>query len=134
MSHDGAETAASETGASSPVAHDTSEAQSAASASLEDTVEGAMSDAIGDEDETSEDVEHIAELVEFMARALVDKPDGVNVQVVEADRSMIYELSVDEGDLGKVIGKEGRTARAMRQILAGANRGDSKRPILDIVE
>ncbi len=74
------------------------------------------------------------ELVAFLARSLVDEPDSVEVTVVEADRATIYELSVAPDDLGKVIGREGRTARAIRQLLVVGSADANKRPILDILE
>lgn len=76
--------------------------------------------------------DRVKELVQFCARALVDEPDEVEVAVVEADRAVIYELTVAPDDRGKVIGKEGRTARALRQLMAAASRRD--RAVLDILE
>ncbi|CAI8043024.1 UPF0109 protein CA_C1756 [Geodia barretti] len=60
------------------------------------------------------------ELVEFVARALVDEPDSVEVTVVEGEKSTIVELKVADGDLGRVIGKQGRIAKAIRTILSAA--------------
>ncbi len=74
------------------------------------------------------------DLVLFLARALVDDPDAVEVHVVEEDRSMIFELSVAQEDLGKVIGKEGRTARAIRTLLTSMSARSRKRAVLDILE
>jgi predicted RNA-binding protein YlqC (UPF0109 family) len=74
------------------------------------------------------------ELVTYLARSLVDDPDAVEVTVVEADRAVIYELSVASADLGKVIGKDGRTARAMRTLLAATSAKQRKRALLDIVD
>ncbi|MBX3247403.1 MAG: KH domain-containing protein [Myxococcales bacterium] len=74
------------------------------------------------------------ELVAFLAKALVDDPDAVEVKVVEEDRAYVFELSVAQGDLGKVIGKEGRTARAIRTLLATMATRSRKRAILDILE
>ena len=54
------------------------------------------------------------ELIEYIARALVDNPDDVKVQQVEGEKTTVYELRVGDGDLGKVIGKRGRTARSIR--------------------
>ena len=73
-------------------------------------------------------------LIVFVAKQLVDEPDAVQVEMVEGDRAMIYELSVAAPDLGKVIGKEGRTARAMRTLLSATSAKLQKRAILDIVE
>jgi predicted RNA-binding protein YlqC (UPF0109 family) len=74
------------------------------------------------------------ELIEFMAKALVDNPDQVNVQEIEGEQSSVIELRVAQEDLGKVIGKQGRTARAMRTILSAASTKLRKRAVLDIIE
>jgi predicted RNA-binding protein YlqC (UPF0109 family) len=76
----------------------------------------------------------LEELLSFIARNLVDEPDDVRVNVVEADRATIFELSVGEDDLGKVIGKDGRTARALRTLLASTSARHRKRAILEILE
>ncbi len=74
------------------------------------------------------------ELIEFMAKALVDNPDDVNVLEIEGEQSSVIELRVSQEDLGKVIGKQGRTARAMRTILSAASTKLKKRAVLDIIE
>ena len=74
------------------------------------------------------------ELVEYMARALVDDSDSVNVTEVEGERVTVIELRVAPGDLGKVIGKQGRTARALRTILNANATKLRKRAVLEIVE
>lgn len=74
------------------------------------------------------------ELVEFVARALVDEPDGVDVTVVEGEKSTIVELKVADGDLGKVIGKQGRIAKAIRTILSAAGTKTGKRVVLEIID
>ncbi len=74
------------------------------------------------------------ELVEFVARALVDEPDGVEVTVVEGEKSTIVELKVADGDLGKVIGKQGRIAKAIRTILSAAGTKTGKRVALEIID
>jgi len=74
------------------------------------------------------------ELVEYMAKALVDNPDGVSVVEIEGEQSSVIELRVAREDLGKVIGKQGRTARAMRTILSAASTKLKKRSVLDIIE
>ncbi len=71
------------------------------------------------------------ELVEFVARALVDEPDGVDVAVVEGEKSTIIELKVADGDLGKVIGKQGRIAKAIRTIVSAAGTKTGKRVVLE---
>ena len=67
------------------------------------------------------------ELVEFMVRSLVDQPDEVTVNVIEGEKSTILELHVAEGDVGKVIGKQGRIAKAIRTILSASATRDGKR-------
>jgi predicted RNA-binding protein YlqC (UPF0109 family) len=74
------------------------------------------------------------ELVEFVARALVDEPDSVEVTVVEGEKSTIVELKVADGDLGKVIGKQGRIAKAIRTILSAAGTKTGKRVVLEIID
>lgn len=74
------------------------------------------------------------ELVEYMAKALVDDSDHVNVTEVEGERVTVIELRVAPGDLGKVIGKQGRTARALRTILNANATKLRKRAVLEIVE
>jgi len=73
-------------------------------------------------------------LIEMMAKALVDRPDEVKVAEVEGEKTTVYELRVSSGDLGKVIGKEGKTARAMRTILGAAGTKLGKRCVLEILE
>jgi uncharacterized protein len=74
------------------------------------------------------------ELVEYMARALVDDPDAVQVSEVDGESVTVIELRVAQGDLGKVIGKQGRTARAMRTILNANATKQRKRAVLEIIE
>ncbi|HEV2351795.1 MAG TPA: KH domain-containing protein [Terriglobia bacterium] len=74
------------------------------------------------------------ELIEAIAKALVDKPDQVAVQSVEGEQVTILELRVDPSDLGKVIGKQGRTARSIRTILGAAGMKLRKRYTLEILE
>ena len=74
------------------------------------------------------------ELVEHIAKALVDNPDGVSVNVKEGEQSMVLELRVAAGDLGRVIGKQGRTARSFRTILNAAGIKLKKRLTLEILE
>jgi uncharacterized protein len=75
-----------------------------------------------------------SELIEYMAKALVDNPDDVVVREIEGEQSSVIELRVAREDLGKVIGKQGRTARAMRTILSAASTKLQKRSVLDIIE
>jgi predicted RNA-binding protein YlqC (UPF0109 family) len=74
------------------------------------------------------------QLVETMAKALVDKPEDVNVSEVEGERTTVFELRVAQTDLGKVIGKQGKTARAMRTILSASGTKIGKRCVLEILE
>jgi len=73
-------------------------------------------------------------LIEQMAKALVDKPEEVAVTEVEGEKTTVYELRVDTSDLGKVIGKQGKTARSMRTILSAAGTKLGKRCVLEILE
>lgn len=74
------------------------------------------------------------ELVSLMAKALVDKPEQVEVSEIEGEQTSVIELKVAKEDLGKVIGKQGRTARAMRTILSAASTKVKKRSVLEIIE
>ncbi len=74
------------------------------------------------------------ELIEDIAKALVDKPDAVVVAEVDGERTAVFELRVDNTDLGKVIGKQGKTAKAMRTILSAAGTKLGKRCVLEILE
>lgn len=73
-------------------------------------------------------------LIEVMSRALVDKPEEVFVNEVAGEKTTVYELKVAAGDLGKVIGREGKTARAMRTILGAVGTKMGKRCVLEILE
>ena len=79
-------------------------------------------------------MDNLKELIEYMARALVDQPDKVAIKEIAGEKTLIYELRVGEGDLGKIIGKEGRTAKAMRSIIAAAAMKQGKRAQLEILE
>ena len=76
----------------------------------------------------------IKNLVVTMAKALVDKSDEVEVTEVEGEQTTVVELKVAKDDLGKVIGKEGRTARALRIILSAASSKLRRRSVLEIIE
>lgn len=73
-------------------------------------------------------------LVEQMARSLVDEQDEVSVGVVDGEKTSVFELRVAANDIGKVIGKKGNTARAMRTILSAAGNKLGKRCVLEILE
>ena len=74
------------------------------------------------------------DLIEYIAKALVDQPDQVKVSEVEGEKTSVIELTVAKEDLGKVIGKQGRTARAIRTILSAASTKIRKRSVLEIIE
>jgi predicted RNA-binding protein YlqC (UPF0109 family) len=74
------------------------------------------------------------ELVEYIVKALVDNPDDVKVNEIEGEQSSVIELTVAKEDIGKVIGKQGRTAKAIRTILTAASTKLRKRAILEILE
>jgi predicted RNA-binding protein YlqC (UPF0109 family) len=73
------------------------------------------------------------DLIEYIVKSLVDDPASVEVKVVDGDQSTILELRVAPGDIGKVIGKQGRIAKAMRPILLAATVKDGKRAMLEII-
>ena len=73
-------------------------------------------------------------LVELIARALVDNPEEVMVTAIEGNQATVLELKVAKEDLGKIIGKQGRTARSLRTILGAASAKERKRVVLEIVE
>ena len=74
------------------------------------------------------------QFLEAIVSALVDHPEHVDIQEIEASRTSVYELRVGEGDLGKVIGKGGQTAKALRTLLAAAAARKGKRAVLEILE
>lgn len=84
--------------------------------------------------ETIESKSSMKELIECIARALVDHPEEVEVNEVKGDQTAVIELKVAKEDLGKVIGKKGRTAQAMRTILSAASTKIRKRTVLEIIE
>lgn len=74
------------------------------------------------------------DLVEYIARSLVDEPAGVKVNMIEGEKSTILELKVSDGDIGKVIGKHGRIAKAIRTILSASSMKSGKRVVLEILD
>ncbi|HNT57738.1 MAG TPA: KH domain-containing protein [Syntrophales bacterium] len=74
------------------------------------------------------------ELIKYIAQALVDHPDNVDVSEVVGEQTSVIELRVAKEDLGKVIGKQGKTAKAMRTILSAASSKLHKRAVLEIIE
>ena len=81
-----------------------------------------------------EELDPLAELVTYIAQHIVDDPDAIRVDIVDGDRATIYELTVAPDDLGKVIGRDGRTARAIRTVLSATSARFRRRAILDILE
>ena len=79
-------------------------------------------------------VSELAKLIEYMAKMLVDLPDEVSVNEILGENTTVIELKVAKEDLGKVIGKQGRTARAVRTVLNGASTKLRRRTVLEIVE
>ena len=74
------------------------------------------------------------ELVKYVAQALVDEPEQVEVNLIEGEKSTIIELKVAAGDVGKVIGKHGRIAKAIRTILSASGTKTGKRVVLEILD
>ncbi len=72
--------------------------------------------------------------IEFIVKHLVDKPEEVTVKEVEGERVTVYELRVGHGDLGKVIGRRGQNAKALRTLLSAAAARSGKRSVLEILE
>lgn len=80
------------------------------------------------------DETNLKDLVEFMAKSLVDRPEEVTVNEIVGEHTTVIELRVAKEDLGKVIGKQGRTAKSMRSILNAASTKIEKRSVLEILE
>ncbi len=74
------------------------------------------------------------ELVEVIAKALVDKPEAVEVREIQGEQSIILELKVDPDDMGKVIGKQGRIAKSIRTVVKAAATKENKRVIVEIIQ
>ncbi|MBH31881.1 MAG: RNA-binding protein [Candidatus Marinimicrobia bacterium] len=75
------------------------------------------------------------ELLDQIIRELVDKPDDVTVREVETDSMVVYEIRVGDGDVGKVIGRQGRTATALRTLVSAITaKGGDKRAVMEIIE
>lgn len=74
----------------------------------------------------------MAELVEFLARSLVDDPDAVRVEREERDDALVLHLHVAEGDVGKVIGRQGRIARSLRTVVRAGGAHEDRRIVLEI--
>ncbi|GAB4255534.1 MAG: KH domain-containing protein [Thermoleophilia bacterium] len=76
----------------------------------------------------------LKELLEYLAKALVDHPDDVRVETTETDTTVVLELNVAKEDIGKVIGKQGRIARALRTVVKASAVKNGKRAIVEIVD
>ncbi len=76
----------------------------------------------------------LKELVEYLAKALVDNPDAVSVEAIEDEKTTTLRLKVAQSDVGRVIGKQGRTARAMRTLVHAIGAKSGRRAALEIVE
>ena len=76
----------------------------------------------------------VTDLITFVAQALVQNPAAVEAEEVDGDRDRVIRLKVDPADLGRIIGKEGRTAQALRVVLAVATQRDGQKAKLDIVD
>ncbi len=76
----------------------------------------------------------LKDLLENITKSIVDNPDQVQIKEIAGERTVVFELRVGQGDLGKIIGKEGRTAKALRQLLAAAAMKQGKRAQLEILE
>jgi predicted RNA-binding protein YlqC (UPF0109 family) len=86
------------------------------------------------QNESSQNVGELAKLIEIIAKSLVDQPHAVSVNEVVGENTTVIELKVAKEDLGKIIGKQGRTARSVRTILNGASTKLKKRTVLEIIE
>ncbi len=93
-----------------------------------------MANLLGTDATSGGEVMNAKELVEYIAKALVDHPDQVKVSEIEGEKTSVLELSVAKEDLGKVIGKQGRTAGAIRVILGAVSANLGKRSVLEIIE
>jgi hypothetical protein len=80
------------------------------------------------------DMSELQELISYVSKSLVDLPDAVEVNEIVGEQTTVIELKVDKSDLGKVIGKQGRTARALRTILNAASTKLKTRSVLEIIE
>lgn len=76
----------------------------------------------------------MGELVEYIARSLVDSPDEVSVNEIEGSQSLVIELKVAPDDMGKIIGKQGRIAKALRTLVKAAAAKENKRIIIEIIQ
>ncbi len=82
----------------------------------------------------TEETDNVKDLVEYLAKALVDHPDQVSVNAVQGENTSILELTVAKQDIGKIIGKQGRTSVAIRTILSNVSMKAGRRFVLEIIE
>ena len=83
---------------------------------------------------TDQENRELVRMIEIVARSLVDLPEAVTVSEVQGENTTVIQLKVDKSDIGKIIGKEGKTAKAIRTILLGAATKLKRRTILEILE
>lgn len=93
-----------------------------------------MSNTAGSSSGSGKPLSELSKMIEYMAKMLVDLPDQVSVNEIEGENTTVIELKVAKEDLGKIIGKQGRTARAVRTVLNGASTKLRKRTVLEIIE
>jgi len=79
-------------------------------------------------------MDKVSELIKLIASSLVDKPEEVEIQEVYGDSTTVYELKVAQEDLGKIIGKQGKTAKAIRVLLGAVAAKEKRRAVLEIIE
>ena len=79
-------------------------------------------------------MDKVGDLIKLIASSLVDKPDQVEIQELSGDSTTVYELRVAQEDLGKIIGKQGKTAKAIRVLLGAAAAKEKRRAVLEIIE
>lgn len=79
-------------------------------------------------------MENISDLIKLIVSSLVDNPDEIHITEVKGDSTTVYELKVAKDDLGKIIGKQGKTAKAIRTLLGAAAAKDKRRAVLEIIE
>jgi len=91
-------------------------------------------DSSGSSGSAQKKLSELSKMIEYMAKMLVDLPDQVEVNEIAGENTTVIELKVAKEDLGKIIGKQGRTARAVRTVLNGASTKLRKRTVLEIIE
>lgn len=78
--------------------------------------------------------DNMKEFIEFVVKHLVDKPEEVHVNAIDGERTIVFELRVGKGDMGKIIGRRGQTAKSLRTLLSAASAKTGKRAVLEILE